>query len=90
MLKFLFRHAMPLACAWLVWAPAAQAAETEPAPEPASPAQPPFDQYRAWRDEPLRGWREANKRVDEVGGWRTYLREAQQGNGSADQGRHQH
>ena len=98
MLNVFFRHAAPparvrffgataLACAWLLWVPTADAAEAEP-PEPA--ALTPFKQYQGWRDEPLQDWRQANERVGEIGGWRTYLREAQQGGDGADQGRHGH
>lgn len=74
MLNVVFRLAAPWACAWAVWAPAVQAAEA-PLPEKAVSA--PFTRYQGWRDEPLQGWREANERVGEIGGWRTYLREAQ-------------
>ena len=91
MLKLLFRHAAPLVCAWLVLSPVAVAAEEKTAAEPARPVlAAPFDQYLGWREEPVRDWRKANERVDEVGGWRSYLRESQQGNGSAAQGRHEH
>lgn len=90
----LFLLAATWACAWLVLAPAAQAAETPPAADPARPAlATPFDQYQAWRDEPLGDWREVNRRVDEVGGWRTYLRESQEngtGMGHENHGNHAH
>ena len=76
-----------LLCAWMAWAPTAQAAEAKP-PEAEAPAL--FTQYQVWRDEPLRNWREANDRVGEIGGWRTYLREAQQGGGGMDNGHHEH
>jgi hypothetical protein len=93
MLNVFYRHAAPpahvrllgataLACAGLLGMPAAQAAEVEP-PEAAVAA--PFKQYRGWRDEPLQDWRQANQRVGEIGGWRTYLRESQQGDDGADQ-----
>jgi hypothetical protein len=87
MLNVLFRRATPWACAWLVWAPAAPAAETEP-PEKAAFA--PFEHYQGWRDEPLQDWREANERVGAIGGWRTYLREAQQGGDGTNSGQGQH
>ena len=54
---------------------------------------PPFSHYQNWRDEPLQDWREANERVGEIGGWLTYLREAQEDKGGADpsmQGHHGH
>ena len=85
MLNVFFRHAA-LACAWLLWAAAAQPFEAEP-PEVAATA--PLKQYQGWRDDPLQDWRQANARVAEVGGWRTYLRESQPG-GGASQGRHGH
>lgn len=37
----------------------------------------PFKNYQGWRDEPVADWRALNERVGEIGGWRTYLREAQ-------------
>ena len=86
MLKFSLRHAAPLMGAWLILSPAARAAGEKTAAEP--PLAAPFDKYRNFRDEPVADWREANDRAGEIGGWRAYLREAQQdGDG---QGRHQH
>jgi hypothetical protein len=64
---------------WMVWMPAALAAEAVP-PEQAAP----FKHYQGWRDEPPEDWRQANDRVGEIGGWRTYLREAQQDGGGSD------
>jgi hypothetical protein len=75
-----------LACAAVLWAPAALAAEAA-APEMATPA--PFKHYQGWRDEALQDWREANARVGEIGGWRTYLRESRQDE-AVDQGHHDH
>ncbi len=80
------------ACAWMAWMPA-QAVDVG-VPEQAAPA--PFKQYQGWRDAPLDDWREANDRVGEIGGWRTYLRESQQADdGGMDRsgspsGRHMH
>lgn len=103
MLKFLFRgpashtparllrFATPCLCAGLLGLPAAQAAETQPAAEVATPAlAAPFDRYQAWRDAPPRDWREANDRVGEIGGWRTYLRESQADGEQGDHGDHGH
>lgn len=93
MLKLFFRRAAspararltwlaaPWACAWI-----AGAAMAEP---PRQAAADPFRYYQNWRDEPLQDWRAANARVDEIGGWRTYLREAQQA-GGADEAGHGH
>lgn len=69
----------------VVWAgglatPAAVAAETSAEPPLAAP----FDHYQRWRDEPLLNWSEVNARVGQIGGWRTYLRESQEGGGAAD------
>lgn len=72
---------------WMVWMPAAQAAEAVP---PEQAASSPFTHYQGWRDEPLEDWRAANERVGEIGGWRTYLREAQPAGDDAGQGRHGH
>ncbi len=74
------------AAAWMAWVPA-HAAEVAPA-EPAVAAS--FEQYRGWRDEPLQDWRQANERVGEIGGWRSYLREAQQGSEASDSGHAHH
>lgn len=80
-----FRLVAPWLCAWAVWVPTAQAAEAG-SPEPAVFA--PFERYQGWRDEPLQDWREANDRVGEIGGWRTYLRESQEAGGEAASGKH--
>jgi len=82
-----FRTAAACLCASAVWAPAAHAAEPQAA-EPAASA--PFKRYQGWRDEPLQDWRQANERVGEIGGWRTYLRESQPAGDAAGQGRHGH
>ena len=105
MLKILGRDAAPLARAlcsgaavpWVhvfsvvlaasVWAAETQAAEA-PVPEAADST--PFRHYQGWRDEPLQDWREANERVGAIGGWRTYLREAQPGSEGTDSGQAQH
>jgi hypothetical protein len=96
MLNVLFRCAARLARASLfgavalgtsAWASAAHAAERA-SPEPAVFT--PFKHYQGWRDEPLQDWREANERVGEIGGWRTYLREMQQDGDGADGGQAHH
>lgn len=91
MLKFLLRHAAPSVCAWLVLSPVAHAAESETAaaPVPAALAAP-FDRYQAFRDEPVRDWRETNARVREAGGWRAYLKESQPDAGGAVPAPHAH
>ena len=82
----LFRLAASGLIAGSLWTPAAHAAE----PQASGQALPvSFASYQGWRDEPLQDWREANDRVGEIGGWRTYLRESQQQDDDG-QSRHQH
>lgn len=35
-----------------------------------------FDAYQPYRHQPAAPWRQSNERVGEIGGWRTYAREA--------------
>lgn len=95
MLNVLFRRAARLArarslglaaCAWMAWMPA-HAAEALASEQ--QTAATPFKQYQGWRDEPLQDWRQANERVGEIGGWRTYQRESQQGGDGPDSGQSQ-
>ncbi|MGE5318727.1 MAG: hypothetical protein ACM3KD_00970 [Hyphomicrobiaceae bacterium] len=81
-MKLFLRHAAPWACAWLLGLQAAHATETA---APAQTPPEPFLHYQGWRDEPLQDWRKANDRVREIGGWRNYLREAQQAGDGPDQ-----
>ena len=74
------------ACAWTAWVPA-HAAEPPSADQVLTA---PFKPYQGWRDEPLQDWREANRRVGEIGGWRTYLRESQPGSEGAGSEHAQH
>jgi hypothetical protein len=37
-----------------------------------------FSLYRPWHDQAVGDWRALNDRVGRIGGWRTYLREAQE------------
>lgn len=78
----LWALAAPCACAWLLGAAPARAAEAAP---PASDRSDPFRHYQRWRDAPLQDWRAANARAGELGGWRAYLRESQQ-DGDATEG----
>lgn len=82
-----FGLAVLSASASMLWMPGTQAAEAGP-PEQAVATV--FKQYQGWRDEPLQDWREANERVGEIGGWRIYLRESQQGAASTAPGQHDH
>lgn len=73
--------------AWVLAAPMAHAADPMPMPADTVTA-PSLGKYQNWRDEPPQDWREANDRVGEIGGWLTYIREAQEGEGGAGQGMH--
>lgn len=53
-------------------------AQSPPAPQGA-PAPTLFEGYRAFADEPVVSWKEANDNVGRIGGWRAYAREAQGG-----------
>lgn len=91
MMNGFFRHAARTARARLLWLAAASLATASPThaadTQGADTAMPmPFKHYQSWRDEPLADWRAANDRVGEIGGWRTYLREAQQDGAGADRG----
>ncbi len=79
-----FRLAAPTLIACSLCAPLVHATEP-PASGQAMPA--PFNHYQGWRDEPLQDWRQANERVGEVGGWRTYLRESQPAGDAAEAAR---
>jgi len=39
----------------------------------------PLRAYKAYADQPIESWREANDRVGRIGGWRAYAREIQTG-----------
>ncbi|MFN3715972.1 MAG: hypothetical protein ACK4R8_04495 [Thiobacillus sp.] len=60
-----------------------------PTPAAAEAAMP-FDTYQAWRDTPIADWRALNDRVHAVGGWRAYLREAQDAAAGDDPHTHHH
>lgn len=77
------RRAALWACASTLAAPWAQATDTAPAD-----ASLPFAHYQTWRDAPVADWRALNQRVDEIGGWRTYLRESQPDGGQDDEHAH--
>lgn len=38
-----------------------------------------FEGYRAFKDQPVQPWREANDLVGQIGGWQAYAREGQGG-----------
>jgi hypothetical protein len=57
----------------------AQEAAKVPAPSSArSTYVSPFEHYRAFVDEPVQSWRDANETVRKIGGWQAYGRESQQ------------
>jgi hypothetical protein len=67
------------AAAWLLSAGAHAAAQGDAAPLPA-----PFERYQTWAEAPVADWRAANARVGEIGGWRTYAREAAEADAEVD------
>jgi hypothetical protein len=73
-----------LCAATLVFAQTAAFAEghTTAAPEQRASALPkyvsPLRDYRAFADQPVGSWREANETVRRIGGWQAYSREAYQ------------
>lgn len=74
------RHARaPLFCLTVPWVGMGWTAASHAADStlPAAQTALPFEHYRPWRDETLQDWREANDQVGKIGGWRSYLREAQ-------------
>lgn len=64
----------------------AQAQPARPAPDPLDPKavvppaahRSPLSAYRPWAEAPVGSWTEANERVNRIGGWRAYAREAAQ------------
>lgn len=73
------------------WAVLAGAAAAQSPVEPATPSYPvavkytsPFSKYRAYRDQPVQSWREANDRVGRIGGWRAYAKELKTGKPAND------
>ena len=91
MLHFIFR-CLAMACSAVAATAFAQQATAPAARPPAQDAAPPsvyrsaWSGYRAFADEKVISWKEANDEVRRIGGWRTYLRESQgqpSGNGGA-------
>lgn len=77
-----------LALAWclsLLAVPGLVSASSSRAPDPADPAastpallhRPALRHYQPLQERPVGDWPAANRRVQELGGWRHYLREAQ-------------
>ena len=44
----------------------------------------PIQAYKAYADQPVESWREANDRVGRIGGWRTYAKEMRTGEPAKD------
>ena len=55
---------------------AATEPDTATVPPPALLFQSIFTQYRAYTDQPLERWQDANQQVQSIGGWRAYAKEA--------------
>ena len=78
-----FRALLPWALALLAGAASAQApADTAP-PQSSLPTKLQYSSaigaYQAYADQQVQSWREANDRVGEIGGWRTYAKEIKTG-----------
>lgn len=88
------RWAAPLVLTAMLVVPLAYAAETMPMAAETMPKEmvmapaTPLGQYQKWRDEPISDWIQSNDRVGEIGGWLTYLRDAQPGDGAAESSGH--
>jgi hypothetical protein len=58
-------------------APNATGTKTDVSPSVPPPHYPSvFSGYRAYADQPLERWQEANQKVQTIGGWRAYAKEA--------------
>jgi hypothetical protein len=76
----------------------AQAQTAQPAPDPLDPRAevPPAQHrsamagYRPLSEAPVGSWKEANERVNRIGGWRAYAREAAQPASAPASAAHQH
>ncbi len=44
----------------------------------------PIGGYQAYADQPVQSWREANDRVGQIGGWRTYAKEIKMSDPASD------
>lgn len=81
-----FRHLAPgvlmALAAGTATAPAGAAPVHDPAQTQADVLRPAyrsaFGAYRPWQDQAVGDWRALNDRVGRVGGWRTYLKQAQE------------
>ena len=83
-------HHLPPVGALLPWTLAlfagaafAQAPADPEAPQPPLPTRLQYSSaigaYQAYADQQVQSWREANDRVGEIGGWRTYAKEIKTG-----------
>lgn len=75
--------ALAVGCASLGYAFAAPDPAVADSPTTSTQYQSPFKDYRPLGDDKRTPWRDANDEVGKIGGWRVYLREAQEGNKAA-------
>lgn len=86
MYSFLLHRFLPVGLAVVLPMAFAQSGSVPATPDRSGVALPPvtlsyrsaFTDYRAYSEQPLASWREANDKVDQIGGWRAYAREASQ------------
>lgn len=74
----LFKTLLPWSCGLLagaVMAAPAQKSETSPLPTQLQFTSA-LEGYRAYTDQVVQSWREANDQVHRIGGWRAYAKEA--------------
>lgn len=69
---------LPMAFAQPGSVPAAPAPSGAALPAVALSYRSAFAEYQAYSGQPIVSWREANDKVDQIGGWRAYAREASQ------------
>ncbi|MBT9567437.1 MAG: hypothetical protein IV085_03985 [Thiobacillus sp.] len=90
--------AASLSCIYLLTLPVAHATDSITRPmgspvagdSPSASAPTPLSQYQKWQDAPVQDWAASNRRVGEIGGWMTYLRDAQSSGSAPDTGAHSH
>ena len=86
-----FRALLPSTFVLFVGAAFAQAPADTDAPKPAPLTtlttlqySSPIRTYQAYADPPVQSWREANDRVGQIGGWRTYAKEIKMSDPASD------
>lgn len=86
LLPGLFLLAVPIVQAAEAMTPSPLPAPSADVASSASPAL--LGTYRKWQDAPVADWAAANERVGEIGGWQTYLRDAQASENAPNAGDH--